>query len=149
VRVVLLIVGVALIAALAMVLALSPRWRRNSPRTSRVLRLVAVALAVGTGLALLPLLIADQTGTVGIAVVVLPPVVLTLIAAAAPQLAHSAAEAIVTWIVTVLMFAYVVVYGLGVGFYYTPAAIVLLVVALTRTRTTGQPQPGLDAAGQS
>jgi len=107
---------------------------------SRMLRLAAVAVAVGTSLAMLPLLIADQAGVVGIGVVVLPPVMLTLIAAAAPLLGRSAAETVVTWIVTALMFIYVVVYGLGVGFFYIPAALVLLAVALTRIRMTGQSQ---------
>jgi hypothetical protein len=149
VLVVLLVVSVAVVVALAVALGLSPRWRRSAPRTSRVLRLVAVAVAVGTSLAVLPLVIADQAGTVGIAVTVLPPVVLTLIATAAPLLNRSVTEAIVTWIVTALMFAYVVVYGLGVGLLYTPAALVLLVVALTRSRTTDQPQPSSDVAAQS
>jgi hypothetical protein len=113
-----------------------------------MLRLTAVAVAVGTGLALLPLLIADQTGTVGIALIVLPPVVLTLIAAAAPLPGHSTAETIVTWIVTALMFTYVIVYGLGVGLFYIPAALMLLVVAITRTGKTHQSQSQSDVAAQ-
>lgn len=146
---VLLIVAVALAALLAVVLALSPRWRQSTPRISRVLRLTAVALTVGISLAVLPMLIADQNGAAGIAVIVLPPVVVTLIAAAAPLLDHPVAAAVVTWIMTGLMFAYVIVYGLGVGFFYAPAALLLLVAALTRTRITDRSPSTSDAAAKS
>jgi len=136
---VLLIVCLALTAALATALALSARWRRNTPRIGRVLRLAAVVVTIGTNLAVLPLLIRDQAGTVGIAIVALPPIVLALAAAAAPLLGHTVAEAIVTWIATSLMFAYAIVYGLGLGLYYMPVALLLLIAALTGTRPIHQP----------
>ena len=97
----------------------------------RLLRLTVLGVAILTSLVVLPLLIADRAGAVGIALVAGPPVLLTLIAAAAPLLGRRA-EAVVTWVVTVLLFAYVVVYGLGVGLFYFPAALLMLGVALTR-----------------
>ncbi|HEX6686852.1 MAG TPA: hypothetical protein VF062_29065 [Candidatus Limnocylindrales bacterium] len=136
---VLLVLAAALVVTLAAVLPLSRRWRESAPRMGRVQRLAAVAVAVGTSLALLPMLIADRTGTVGIALVAGPPVVLTLVAAAAPLLRHPG-EAIVTWSMTALFFAYIIVYGLGVGLLYCPAGFLLFVVALTRTRTTHLPR---------
>jgi hypothetical protein len=145
---VLLIVALALATVLATMLALSARWRRNTPRIGRALRLAAVAVTIGTNLAVLPLLISDQAGTVGIAIVTLPPMVLTLAAAAAPLLGRSAAEAIVTWIVSALMFVYVIVYGLGVGLFYLPAALLVLVTALTRTRPIHQSPSPSDAAAK-
>lgn len=132
---VVLVLATALAVTLAAVLALSPKWRQSAPRTGRPLRLAAAGVAIGTSLAVLPLLISDRTGTVGIALIPGPPVLLTLAAAAAPLLGHLA-EAIVTWAMTVLLFAYIIVYGLGVGLFYLPAGLLMLAVALTRTRTT-------------
>jgi hypothetical protein len=136
---VVLIVGVSLVVATTVALALSPRWRRSSAFISRLLRLTAVGAVTVTGLAVLPLLIDDRAGAAGIALVVAPPVVLTLLGAAAPLLGPTAVEAAVTWTVTVLMFVFVIVYGLGVGLLYLPTALVLLGAAVIGSRRVGQP----------
>jgi len=136
-----LIVSVLLVVAAAVALAVSPRWRRSSAFIARLLRLTAVGAATVTGLAVLPLLIDDRAGATGIAIVLAPPAVLTLLGAAAPLLRPAAVEAAVTWTVTVLMFAYVIVYGLGVGMFYLPTALVLLGAAVTGSRRVSQPEP--------
>jgi hypothetical protein len=143
---VVLIASVSLVIAAAVALALSPKWRRSSASMSRLLRLTAVGAAIVTGLAVLPLLIDDQAGAAGIAIVIAPPAVLTLLGAVAPLLRPPAAEVAVTWTVTVLMFAYVIVYGLGVGMFYLPTALVLLGAAVIGSRTAGQPATGSGTA---
>lgn len=133
-----LLLGVALVVALAVALALSRRWQRNASRSSRLLLYAAVVAAVATGLAVLPLLNADDAGAVGTAATVVPPVVLTLLGAAAPRLGRSAAATVVIWTAVVLMFAFVIVYGLGLGFLYAPTAFLLLAGAIAR-RPAGAP----------
>lgn len=128
-----IVLAAAIVVVLAAMLGLSPRWRRSAPRIGQMLRLTALGVAILTSLAVLPLLIADRTGAVGIALVAGPPVLLALIAAAAPLLGRTA-EAIVTWVITVLLFAYVIVYGLGVGLFYLPVALLMFGVALTGPR---------------
>lgn len=141
----LLVGGIAVVAAVTVALAVSPRWRRSAPRTSRLLVLAAVVAAVGTDLAVLPMLIADRAGPTGIAVTLVPPVVLTLLGAAALLLRPAVAATLVIWTATALMFAFVVVYGLGVGLLYTPTAVLLLAGAIARTTGQTQARSGVPA----
>jgi hypothetical protein len=112
---------------------MSPLWRRSAPRTSQALLLAAVLVAVATDLAVLPVLNADEVGAAGTAATLIPPVVLTLVGAAALLLGRSVAAVVVIWTVAALMLAFVVVYGLGVGLLYAPTALLLLAGAIART----------------
>lgn len=135
---VLLVGGAVLVAALVVALAPSRRSPRNAYRSSRLLLLAAVVAAVATDLAVLPILYADDAGAVGIAATVVPPVVLTLLGAAGSLLGRSAVATGVIWTAVVLMFAFVVVYGLGLGFLYIPTAFLLLAGAIARRPADGR-----------
>ncbi len=125
--VVLLIIVAAMVAALAVaVLA-----RRRRARRGGALRVAAVVVALGTTVGVLPLVVADRGSAADYAVVLGPPAALTLLGATAPFLRPPVLATVVTWIVAILMFAYVLVYGLGVGGFYTVTAALWLATAIT------------------
>lgn len=116
-----------------------PRWSDRTPTVSRYLLGAAVAAAVVASVAGLPLLLEDRTGPVGIVATVAPPVVLSLVALAV-GIADRRFTAAVLWLIALLALAYVVVYGLGLGFFYLPTAALLVAAALARSigvRTLG------------
>ena len=135
-RFVLLLVGVffglLLGGLIAVFLARLPRWRDRTPTVSRYLLGSAVAAAVVASVAGLPLLLQDRAGPVGIVSTVAPPLVLSLIALAV-GIADRRFTAVALWLIALLALVYVVVYGLGLGFFYLPTAALLGAAALTRS----------------
>jgi hypothetical protein len=124
--------GILLAGLLVALLARLPGWRARTPALSRYLLASAVASALIAGVVGLPLLIEDRAGPAGIAATVVPPVVLSLIALAA-GIADRRFTPVVLWLVAFLGLAYVVVYGLGLGFFYLPTVVLLVVAAVVRT----------------
>lgn len=124
--------GILLASLIAIFLARLPTWRDRTPMISRYVLASAVASAILASAAGLPLLIEDRTGLTGITATVAPPVVLSLIALAV-GIADRRFTTITLWLVAFLALAYVVVYGLGLGFFYLPTAGLLVGAAVVRT----------------
>ncbi|MFY1672725.1 hypothetical protein ACN27G_22640 [Plantactinospora sp. WMMB334] len=138
---VLVALTVAVVVAVVVGLAL---WRRPPRNGSLTLVLAALTIVVAVSIATLPLLI-DDGGASGAAVAIVPPVVVTGLAALVAW-RWQTAGLVVTWLATILMGAYVLVFSLGLGLFYAPAALLLLAAALTGsaraaglTRNAGQP----------
>lgn len=109
-----------------------PRWSDRTPTVGRYLLGAAVAAAVVASVAGLPLLLQDRAGPVGIVATIVPPVVLSLIALAV-GIADRRFTAVVLWLIALLALVYVVVYGLGLGFFYLPTAALLVAAAFAWT----------------
>jgi hypothetical protein len=124
--------GLLLGGLIAVFLARLPRWRDRTPTVSRYLLGSAVAAAVVASAVGLPLLLQDRAGPVGIVATVAPPMALSLTALAV-GVADRRFTALVLWLVALLALAYVVVYGLGLGFFYLPTAALLVAAALARS----------------
>jgi hypothetical protein len=135
-RFVLLLAGVflgLLLGGLATVLLVRvPRWSERTPTASRWLLGSAVAAAVVASMAGLPLLLQDRAGPVGVASTVAPPAVLSLVALAV-GVADRRFTSLSLWLIALLALGYVVVYGLGLGFFYLPTAALLVAAALARS----------------
>jgi hypothetical protein len=109
------------------VLAIRRPGRRGGP--GRSLRYVTVASAFVIGLIALPLLIDDRGGVLSIALTTAPPLVITTLAAVAPRFGR--AGTVVVWLSVLLMLAYLVLFGLGLGLLYVPTLLLLVATAVT------------------
>jgi hypothetical protein len=106
------------------------------PRAGRLpaaLSVLALALAVGTGVLLFPATWADS-GTfalwaLGGPVLVAVPPVLPL---------PAGASVVVTWLAALLQLGWALLLGLGIGLYLLPAAVVELAAAVARTGYRGR-----------
>jgi hypothetical protein len=115
-------------------------------RTSTVtnwLRYVPLVASVLTGLALLPLELEGrhvyQSSAVDLAIGLGPPILV----AALPLLPLTGTKlAWLTWTATVLMLVYVLLFGLALGMFYFPTALLLLVVAGYYTWAASAPAAG-------
>lgn len=135
--------GTVLTYLVAVLLARLPAWRNRAPAAYRYLLAGSVASALLSSAVSLPLLIEDRAGPVGIVATVAPPLLLSLVALVA-GLADWRGTTAVLWVVAVVSLAYMVVYGLGLGFFYLPTAGLIVGAAIVRsTSPTGSPQPPL------
>ncbi|MFD0970075.1 hypothetical protein [Plantactinospora endophytica] len=122
------LIALTLAVLLAVVIGLA-LWRRPLRNGTLTLLLAALTAAVAVSIATLPLLL-DDGGASGAAVAIVPPVTITGIAAAVAW-RWQTAGLVVTWLATMLMGLYVLVFSLGLGLFYVPAALLLFAAALT------------------
>lgn len=120
--------AVVLAAAVLITVVVGLLWRRPPRNAGRVLSLLAVASAVVVSVGALPLAL-DDAGPSGAAVTVAPPVLITGVAAAVSWLSR-APGIVAAWLAAVLMIAYVLVFGLGLGLFYAPTALLALASAI-------------------
>ncbi|WP_033441843.1 hypothetical protein [Saccharothrix sp. NRRL B-16314] len=129
-------VCVFLFLAVAVLVRLRGRWA--VPGTiGRALRWTGVAATVGVGVALLPGLSAEG-GSAAAYLLGVP-----LVAAAAVVVSDLAGRAVafVTTVVALVMGAWGLVLGLGLGFYFVVPALVFGIAALTSVRPRGLTTP--------
>lgn len=138
------VAAVAMAGVVAHLLARLPAWRDRAPTAYRYLLAASVAGALLSSAVGLPLLVKDRAEWVGIAATIVPPLVLSL-AALAVGLTGMPSSTVVLWVIAVLTLAYVVVYGLGLGCFYLPTALLLFGAAIVRS-TVATP-PGSGSAG--
>src|SRR5690606_23061043 len=129
---VLLVVAITVLAVV--------RSARRGGGVARALLSITVAASIATGLAALPLLIDDGGGAVGIAVVVGPPLAITALAAPGERL--QAAGPAIVWFSVLLMLAYLVIFGLGLGLLYLPTALLLIAAAIAVSARDGRGPSG-------
>jgi hypothetical protein len=103
-------------------------WRRGPRRPGRTLSLVAVGSAVVISAALLPVLL-DDGGVGDVAVTIVPPLALATLVAVFSWWSRTAGV-VAGWVASVLMLAYMIIYGLGLGMYYAPTTLLILSAAI-------------------
>ncbi|MEQ7009103.1 hypothetical protein ABN028_23260 [Actinopolymorpha sp. B17G11] len=154
VTIVLTCLAVVMFGVLAL-LGRSAGWRRRAGGVSWWLRIIAlgyvVVMTVVAGLALMGGTVDLGVGVVGTAVVLGTPVVVTVLAVAT-SLLPTALHVPVLWTIAVLALAGVVITGLSVGLFYSPAALCLLAAAFaagqaTPVRGGRSPEPSYDHDG--
>jgi hypothetical protein len=144
-----LLLWIAILAVLVLVPVVLLSQRGRGSDLGRVLAMLALLSAVVITAASLPLLL-DATWPIDVPKderpgevvrIAVPPVVITLLAAAAAWLPRGARIG-VTWFTVVLMLAYVVVFGPGLGYAYLPTAALLVAAAALIHARSAPPSVG-------
>jgi hypothetical protein len=135
----LLVVMLVGVAALLVTVAAFRRTRAGSERPIQLLSIAALGSTVVIGLAAIPALVEDRGGLVGILATVAPPILITGLAALALRLLRGPARLVAAWVAAALMLAFVIVYGLGLGFYYWPSAMLVFATASVINRAPPDP----------
>jgi hypothetical protein len=127
-----------LAASISVVLAMLAVDRRGGSAARRartITRVSALVAAAGGAVIAWPLLRQDGTSLGFNAVALGVP----LVAAAVATLpGRGWAVVAATWLAAAVLVAYVVVFGLGIGLYFAPAALLLLAAAATRSAGTAR-----------
>ncbi len=123
---------IRLLVAVALGAAVLARGTGPGGDVARWLRWAALAVALAVSVALTPAVTRDAGGFAIIALGL--PVLL----AAAPLVAQRSPRgaAAVTWACGLLLLAWALLLGLGIGLYLLPAAVLLLLAAASSPRTT-------------
>jgi hypothetical protein len=125
----LLVVMMVGVAALLVTAAAFRKTRAGSERPIRMLALAALGSTLVIGLSAIPTLIEDRGGIVGILATVVPPIVIAGMAVLLLQVLTGTARAVSAWVAAALMVVFILVYGLGLGFYYWPSAMLMVATA--------------------
>jgi hypothetical protein len=125
----LLVVMMVGVAALLVSVAALRRTRAGSERPIRMLAFAALGSTLVIGLAAIPTLVDDRGGLIGILATVVPPIVIAGVAVLLMQSLTGTARAVSAWVTAALMLVFIIVYGLGLGFYYWPSAMLMFATA--------------------
>jgi hypothetical protein len=123
---------VVVVGALVIGLVLARNRRRDAARIARILRWVALVLAVVPGVLLAPLAIADSGAAASYLLGV--PVVVAALPLLAEISHHAILIAATTAVAAILILAWTVVTALGLGPVYVPAALALIVATGVQLR---------------
>jgi hypothetical protein len=125
----LLVVMLVGVGALLVTAAALRKTRAGSERPIRLLALAALGSTLVIGLAAVPELVEDRNSLVGVAATVVPPIVIAGVAVLTLQVLTGQARLVAAWVAAALMVIFILVYGLGLGFYYWPSAMLLFATA--------------------
>ena len=125
----LLVVMLVGVGALLVTAAALRKTRAGSERPIRLLSLAALGSTLVIGLASVPELVDDRNGLVGVAATVVPPIVIAGVAVLTLHVLTGQARVVAAWVAAALMVIFIIVYGLGLGFYYWPSAMLLFATA--------------------
>jgi hypothetical protein len=125
-------IGLVLAAVVAAVLLRLHAVRGpGATRAADVLRVAAVAAVVVIDALVLPLLLEDRNPLAFTVLHLTVPLLLVLVPLAAGLTRR--AVGVATWTCALVLFGLTIVFGLGLGLLYTPAAVLLLLAAVLQS----------------